>query len=240
MNISAEEKYRYLREAEVVLAREGFLTDRTHAGSLRILLDGAPLCEVPESGDVTYRMADVSTPERIAAKDKVYSIVRAVAEYMYQMERAPILKVDGLEDSYKVLADFNSVVLAGCPSKYGTQFVTWDRDFDHKGVSHGHYYTGLYASGNYEAAKRDFATRSGLIPEPQVFRGEQLIEIYRCCADTMKTTPLCRISGKRPFKRYRSRSSSVCRTLRSVSGSRTRNQHRNKLCNVEWQGRSFW
>ena len=79
MNISAEEKYRYLREAEVVLAREGFLTDRTHAGSLRVLFDGASLCEVPESGGVTYRMADVSTPERIAAKDKVYSIVRAVA-----------------------------------------------------------------------------------------------------------------------------------------------------------------
>lgn len=33
MNISAEEKNRYLREAEVVLAREGFLTDRTHAGT---------------------------------------------------------------------------------------------------------------------------------------------------------------------------------------------------------------
>ena len=186
MNISAEEKNRYLREAEVVLAREGFLTDRTHAGGLRVLFDGAPLCEVPESGGVTYRMADVSTPERIAAKDKVYSIVRAVAEYMYQMERAPILKVDGLEDSYKVLAEFNGVVLAGCQSKYGTQFVTWDRDFDHRGVSHGHYYTGLYASGNYEAAKRDFATRSGLIPEQQVFREEQLIEIYRCCADTLQ------------------------------------------------------
>ena len=36
MNISAEEKNRYLREAEVVLAREGFQADRTHAGSLRV------------------------------------------------------------------------------------------------------------------------------------------------------------------------------------------------------------
>ena len=186
MNISAEEKNRYLREAEVVLAREGFLTDRIRTGGLRVLLDGLPLCEVPESGGVTYRMADISTPERITAKDKVYSIVRAVTEYMYQMERAPILKVDGLEDSYKVLAEFNGVVLAGCQSKYGTQFVTWDRDFDHRGVSHGHYYTGLYASSNYEAAKRDFATRSGLIPEQQVFQEEQLIEIYRCCADTLQ------------------------------------------------------
>ena len=64
MNISTEEKNRYLREAEVVLAREGFLTDRIHTGGLRVLLDGLPLCEVPESGGVTYRMADVSTPDR--------------------------------------------------------------------------------------------------------------------------------------------------------------------------------
>ena len=186
MSISAEEKDRYLRETAIVLAREGFQTGKTDTGKLRVLLDGAPLCEVTENGGITYRNEDINEPERVAAKDKVYSIVRAVAEYMYQMERAPILKVDGLEDSYRVLADFNGVVLAGCPSKYGAQFVTWDRDFDHKGVSHGHYYTGLYASGNYEAAKRDFATRSGLIPEQQVFREEQLIEIYRCCADTLQ------------------------------------------------------
>ena len=30
MSISAEEKNRYLREAAIVLAREGFQTDRTH------------------------------------------------------------------------------------------------------------------------------------------------------------------------------------------------------------------
>ena len=180
MNISAEEKNRYLREAEVVLAREGFLTDRIRTGGLRVLLDGLPLCEVPESGGVTYRMADISTPERITAKDKVYSIVRAVTEYMYQMERAPILKVDGLEDSYKVLAEFNGVVLAGCQSKYGTQFVTWDRDFDHRGVSHGHYFM-----EDYDGAKQDFATRSGLIHMEQLFSPEQMTEIYRCCADSV-------------------------------------------------------
>lgn len=67
MNISAEEKNHYLREAEAVLAGECFLTDRTHADKLRVLLDGAPpLCEVPESGGVTCRMEDVSTPERLA------------------------------------------------------------------------------------------------------------------------------------------------------------------------------
>lgn len=58
--------------------------------------------------------------------------------------------------------------------------------FDRKGVCHGHYYTGLYSSGNYDAAKRDFAVRSGLIPKQQLFREEQLIEIYRCCTDTLQ------------------------------------------------------
>ena len=55
MSISAEEKNRYLRETAIVLAREGFHTDRTHTGGLRVLLDGAPLCEVTENGGITYR-----------------------------------------------------------------------------------------------------------------------------------------------------------------------------------------
>ena len=53
MSISAEEKNRYLRETAIVLAREGFHTDRTHTGGLRVLLDGAPLCEVTENGGIS-------------------------------------------------------------------------------------------------------------------------------------------------------------------------------------------
>ena len=179
MSISTEEKDRYLRETAIVLAREGFQTGKTDTGKLRVLLDGAPLCEVTENGGITYRNEDINEPERVAAKDIVYENVRITAEYMRQMETAPFLKADGLEDGYRVLADFNDIVLAGIQSKYGVQFVTWDWSFDRKGVCHGHYYTGLYSSGNYDAAKRDFATRSGLIPEQQVFREEQLIDRRR-------------------------------------------------------------
>lgn len=100
MSISAEEKNRYLRETAIVLAREGFHTDRTHIGRLRVLLDGAPLCEVTENGGITYRNEDIDEPERLDAKDKVYEIVRITAEYMRQMETAPFLKADGLEDGY--------------------------------------------------------------------------------------------------------------------------------------------
>ena len=177
MSISTEEKDRYLRETAIVLAREGFQTGKTDTGKLRVLLDGAPLCEVTENGGITYRNEDINEPERVAAKDMVYEIVRNTAEYMRQMETAPFLKADGLEDGYKVLADFNGTVLAGVQSKHGVHFVTWDWAYGHTGVCHGHYFM-----ENYAGVKRDFAIRSGLIQKEQLFSPEQLTEIYRCCA----------------------------------------------------------
>ena len=60
MSISTEEKDRYLRETAIVLAREGFQTGKTDTGKLRVLLDGAPLCEVTENGGITYRNEDIS------------------------------------------------------------------------------------------------------------------------------------------------------------------------------------
>ena len=137
MSISAEEKVCYLREAAIVLAKEGFQLDEVHTDRLCILLDGSPLCEVTESGGVAYRNEDIYEPERIAAKDKVYEIVRNTAEYMRQMETAPFLKAGGLEDGYKVLADFNGTVLAGVQSKHGVHFVTWDWAYGHTGVCGG-------------------------------------------------------------------------------------------------------
>ena len=59
MNISAEEKVCYLREAAIVLAKEGFQLDEVHTDRLCILLDGSPLCEVTESGGVAYRNEDI-------------------------------------------------------------------------------------------------------------------------------------------------------------------------------------
>ena len=177
---SKDSQTRYLREAAIVLAKEGFQLDEVHTDRLCILLDGAPLCEVTESGGIAYRNEDIDEPERIAAKDKVYEIVRITAEYMRQMEMAPFLKADGLEDGYKVLADFNGTVLAGVQSKHGVHFVTWDWAYGHTGVCHGHYFM-----ENYAGAKQDFAIRSGLIQKERLFTPEQMTEIYRCCADSV-------------------------------------------------------
>ena len=93
MSISAEEKVCYLREAAIVLAKEGFQLDEVHTDRLCILLDGSPLCEVTESGGVAYRNEDIDEPERIAAKDKVYEIVRTTAEVLFVLPQ--ILLIGG-------------------------------------------------------------------------------------------------------------------------------------------------
>ena len=51
--------------------------------------------------------------------------------------------------------------------------MTWGWDFDREGVHHGHYF-----QQDYEAAKRDFTLRSGLVQKDALFEPEQLAEIY--------------------------------------------------------------
>ena len=64
-------------------------------------------------------------------------------------------------------------MLAGHPTERGVQFVTWEWDFDREGVHHGHYF-----QDDYEAAKRDFIVRGGLVQKDALFEPEQLAEIY--------------------------------------------------------------
>lgn len=186
MDRKENEKGRCLEEAAIVLVREGFRVEETPEGKVEVWWEDTPLCEALPDGGIAYQSDTISTPEREVAKDRAYKVVSTVAQYMAQMESAPFLNAVGLEDKYKVLADFNGVVLAGCQTRHGVQFVTWDWTHDREGVCYGHYYTGLYAPGNYDAAKQDFAVRSGLIPKEQVFEKNQLIEIYRCCMDTLQ------------------------------------------------------
>ena len=171
---------RYLEEVRIPLHRAGFETLPVEGEQLPVLWNGAPLCRITGKGSVFYRREDVDTPQAEDALYCVEDIAAKTLEYMTAMEAAPQLKASGLDGDYRILADFGGTVLAGSPSKYGVQFVTWDWDYDRTGVVHGHYFI-----ENYDAAKQDFATRSGLIPKEQLFSPEQLTEIFRCCADSV-------------------------------------------------------
>ena len=97
MSISAEEKVCYLREAAIVLAKEGFQLDEVHTDRLCILLDGAPLCEVTENGGITYRNEDIMLsyitlyPENWQRHSYVACCGTSIQPVLQMLEQAPQL-----------------------------------------------------------------------------------------------------------------------------------------------------
>ena len=120
-----------------------------------------------------YRQENVDSVRTQDALQSVIDTAKMTSEYMAILENAPRLKASGLHGDYRILADFGDAVLAGHPTERGVQFVTWEWDFDREGVHHGHYF-----QDDYEAAKRDFTLRSGLVQKGALFEPEQLAEIY--------------------------------------------------------------
>lgn len=174
---NTEQQFRYLGEVCACLHRAGFETTHIEDSQLLVEWNGAPLCRITGKGSVLYRQEDANTSQAGDVLLCVEGIAARTMEYMAVMKTAPQLKASGLEGDYRILTDFNGTVLAGVQSKHGVHFITWDWDYGHTGVCHGHYFMEDYAG-----AKQDFAIRSGLI---QLFNPEQLTEIYRCCADSV-------------------------------------------------------
>lgn len=98
------------------------------------------------------------------------------------------MTASGLQGDYRLLADFNNMVLAGHPTRYGVQFVTWERVRERTALYQGHYYGPDVGVDSYASAKRDFAARSGLIPRGALFTPEQLTEIYRSIYETLDSS----------------------------------------------------
>lgn len=105
-----------------------------------------------------------------------------VPEYQKLMEQASQIHASGLEGDYRTLAEFNNVVLAGHQTRFGMEFVTWEWVQNHTTLWQGHYY-----GDDYDAAKQDFTTRSGLLPQERIFSDQQLTEMYRCIHETLES-----------------------------------------------------
>ena len=170
-------KERFLHEVEQKLLRKELDARLLEDGLIRVKWNRQPLCSVDRDGIVRFRPADITGPEVDRQLRTVTQTAAQVKEYMQIFDRAPALKVVGLDDTYKVLADFGDAVLAGQFGKTGARFVTWEWDFDRQGVHAGHYFM-----ENYEAAKQDFAVRAGLVERQRLFSDEQLAVIRNACA----------------------------------------------------------
>ena len=174
---NTSQKERFLQEVEQKLLHRELDAKLLEDGLIRVKWNGQPLCSVDRDGIVRFRPADITGPEVDRKLRTVTQVAAQVKEYMQIFDRAPALKAVGLDDTYKVLADFGDAVLAGRSCKTGAKFVTWEWDFDRQGVHAGHYFM-----ENYEAAKLDFAARAGLINEQRLFSDEQLAVIRNACA----------------------------------------------------------
>ena len=173
---NTSQKKRFLQEVEQKLLRKELDARLLEDGLLHIRWNEKPLCSVDRDGIVRFRPADITGPEVDRQLRTVIQTAGHIKEYMRIFECAPVLKAVGLEDTYKVLADFGDAVLAGQLGKKGARFVTWEWDFDRQGVHTGHYFM-----ENYEAAKQDFAVRAGLVNEQRLFSDEQIAVIKNAC-----------------------------------------------------------
>ena len=165
---------RYLEETAIRLRQNGFMVEPIEDHHLPVCWEKGRLCRITGKGSVYYRREDTDTPQAEDALFRIEDIAAKTLEYMTAMESAPRLKATDLTGDHRILADFGDAVMAGHPTERGVQFVTWEWDFDRKGVHHGHYF-----QDDYEAAKRDFTVRSGLVQKDALFEPEQLAEIYR-------------------------------------------------------------
>ena len=165
---------RFLEETATRLRQNGFTVEPIEDHHLPVCWEKGRLCRISGKGSVLYRQENMDSIRAQDALQAVIDTAKMTSEYMAILEYAPQLKATDLTGDYRILANFGDAVLAGHPTERGVQFVTWEWDFDRKGVHQGHYF-----QDDYEAAKRDFTVRSGLVQKDALFEPEQLAEIYR-------------------------------------------------------------
>ena len=140
-------KEQFLRETERQLRMAQVEAKLEADNQIHTSWNGKPLCTVDANGTIRFSPNDIRGADEDRQLQTVTQTVAQVKEYLRIMERAPTLKAVDLDENYKILAEFDDTVLAGRMSKNGARFVTWEYDFDRRGVHAGHYFMQLYRDG---------------------------------------------------------------------------------------------
>ena len=166
------------------LRQEGVSTSPTEEKRLPVLLNDKEAMWVEPHGSIVIAAKFVDDPEASRIYETVRELSAPVYEYTEAVASAPVLEAVGLHEEFRLLAEYDGVVLAGkeLEQNLGYQFVTWRRGYDRTAVVHGNYYY-----NDYDGAKLDFACRSGLVQSTRQFTDEQLTEIYRCIHETLES-----------------------------------------------------
>ena len=166
------------------LRKEGVDTGPVEKNCLPVLLNGQEALWVETDGFIVLAAGTKDDPKVKRVYETVWNLSDPVYEYTNAMASAPVLKAVGLQDQFRLLAEYDGVVLAGqeLEGDHGYKFATWQRSLDRTALDHGHFYY-----NDYDGAKQDFACRSRLVQESRQFTDEQLTEIYRCIHETLES-----------------------------------------------------
>lgn len=158
---------RFLEETATRLRQNGFTVEPIEDHHLPVCWEKGRLCRISGKGSVLYRQENMDSIRAQDALQAVIDTAKMTSEYMAILEYAPQLKATDLTGDYRILADFGDAVLAGHPSERGVQFVTWEWDFDRKGVHQGHYFQDDYhvVDAADDAQLGRFYAENGFIPE---------------------------------------------------------------------------
>ena len=175
---------KFFPELARCLQKRGITTGPVENNCLQVLSSGQTVMWVDAEGYIVLTIAAVDDPQADHIYETVKRFSSPVYEYTEAMASGPVFEADGLHDEFRLLAEYNGVVLAGKELKrdWGYQFATWRRRPGCNSVDHGNYY--FY---DYDGAKLDFACRSGLVQKCLQFTAEQLAEIYRCVHETLES-----------------------------------------------------
>lgn len=169
-------KNKYLTELARRLSLDEIRSAIKENQRLEVFLHDRPVLYVSPASDVFLLPAGSQNAEASELYHQVAVTADEVYGYVEAMWNAPPLRASGLHENFRLLADFGGAVLAGQERENGLgyQFVTWVWAYEQQGVCHGHYF-----EDDFQSAKQDFAVRSGLISNAQLFSPEQLTELYR-------------------------------------------------------------
>ena len=179
-------KSKYFTELSRRLREEQIETAQSQENRLEVLYQGRPALFVSPGSDVFLLPAGDRQLEVSELYYRVGQLADEVYGYVEAVEHSRLLCASGLQEDFHLLADFGGAVLAGRErgNSQGYQFVTWIWDYGRTGVSHGHYF-----EENFQDAKKDFAVRSGLISNAQLFTPEELTELYHATNYLLRNGP---------------------------------------------------
>ena len=172
---------KFFSELSRRLRRESIATGELADDRLPVLQDGQEAMWIGPKGTIFLKSELAHDQSCGRLYDRVAGISVQVREYTTVIEAAPQLKAEGLHENFRLLSEYNGLVLAGreMEGSLGYEFATWWYTYDRTGVTQGNYHY------DYDDAKLDFACRAGLVEKNRQFSDEQLVEVYRCIHETL-------------------------------------------------------